>query len=101
MFDSRFLLGVPNWVSSSFPIVRLILLILMVVFAIAMIVVVMFQPSNSDGMNAITGQSSETFYSKNKSHTLVGVMKRLTIILGICLFLSSILFFVTVIIYPV
>lgn len=94
-------LGVANWITTSFPIIRMVLLILMVVLSIAMVLVVLFQPSNSDGMNAITGQASETFYSKNKSKSLQGIMKRLTIVLAICLFVVSVLFFVTVIIYPV
>lgn len=93
--------SVAAWITDSFPIIRMILLIAMVVLSVAMVIVVMCQPSNSDGMGAISGQSSETFYSKNKAKSLQGMMKRLTIILGICLFVISILFFITIIIYPV
>ena len=96
-----FLPSVANWISESFPIIRLVLLILMVVLSIGMILVVLFQPSSDDGMGAISGQVSDTFYSRNKGRSLEGVMKRLTIVLGICLFVVSILFFVTVVVYPV
>lgn len=96
-----YLRGVPNWVSQSFPVIRLVLLITMVVLAVAMILVVLFQPSSDDGMGAISGQVSDTFYSKNKGRSLEGIMKRLTIVLGICLFVVSILFFITVVVYPV
>lgn len=89
---------VAPWVSNSFPIIRIVLLVLMVLFSIAMIIVVFFQPSNSNGMGAITGQS-DTYYSKNKSKTVEGAMKRLTIILGIALFVISLLFFISVAIY--
>ena len=97
----NFLFSVPRWVSNSFPTIRLVLLIAMVVLALAMILVVLFQPSTGDGMGAISGQVSDTFYSKNKGRSLEGIMKRLSIVLAICLFVISILFFVTVVVYPV
>lgn len=90
----------PTWVTESFPIIRMVLLILMVVLAVAMILVVLFQPSSGDGMGAISGQISDTFYTKNKGRSLEGIMKRLTIVLAICLLVVSVLFFVTVVIYP-
>ncbi len=93
------LFSVPEWVASSFPTIRLVLMILMVIMSVALILVVLIQPSNSDGSNAITGQSSETFYAKNKSHTLEGILKRLTIVLSISLAVISLLFFVTIMIY--
>ncbi|MCI8458766.1 MAG: preprotein translocase subunit SecG [Clostridia bacterium] len=96
-----FLPGVANWISESFPTIRLVLLILMVVLALAMILVVLFQPSSDDGMGAISGQVSDTFYTKNKGRSLEGIMKRLTIVLAICLFVVSVLFFITIVIYPV
>ena len=99
--NRAFLPAVATWITESFPIIRLVLLILMVVLSLALILVVLFQPSNSDGMGAIAGQSSDTFYSKNKGRSLEGIMKRLTIVLSIVLFVVSVLFFVTVIIYPV
>lgn len=95
------LLSVPAWVSESFPVIRMVLLILMVVLAVAMILVVLFQPSGGDGMGAISGQVNDTFYTKNKGRSLEGIMKRLTIVLAICLFVISVLFFVTVVVYPV
>ena len=46
------------------------------------------QPSNSEGIGAISGHS-ETFYGKNKSKTLESKMKKLTVvsvaILAICM----------------
>lgn len=96
-----YLPSVATWITESFPTIRLVLLILMVVLAVAMILVVLFQPSSGDGMGAISGQVSDTFYSKNKGRSLEGIMKRLTIVLAICLFVVSVLFFVTVVVYPV
>ena len=49
----------------------MILDILMVISAIVMIVTVLLQSSESDGMGALTG-GSETFFGKNKNATLEG-----------------------------
>ena len=47
------------------------LTILMVLAAIIMIVTVLMQDSESDGMGALSG-GSETFFGKNKNNTLEG-----------------------------
>ena len=57
----------------------IICLVLSLIAAIFVIVVVIMQPSNSNGIGAISGHS-ETFYGKNKSKTLESKMKKLTII---------------------
>lgn len=95
------LYGIAQWITTSFPIIRIVLLALMVLSAIIMIVLVLLQPSNSEGMGALSGQTSDTFYSKNKGRSIEGVMKRLTVIFAIVMAVISILFFVTVAIYPV
>lgn len=46
--------------------------ILMVIAALIMIVTVLLQSSESDGMSALSGSSSETFFGKNKATTLEG-----------------------------
>lgn len=51
--------------------IELILDILMVISAIVMIVTVLLQSSDDDGMGALTG-GSETFFGKNKNNTLEG-----------------------------
>ena len=51
--------------------IEIILNILMVVSAVVMIVTVLMQDSESDGMSALAG-GSETFFGKNKNSTLQG-----------------------------
>lgn len=51
--------------------IEVILNILMVLSAIVMIVSVLMQSSDDDGMSALTG-GSETFFGKNKNNTLEG-----------------------------
>lgn len=49
----------------------IVLNILLVISSLVMIVTVLLQSSDSDGMGAITG-GSETFFGKNKNATLEG-----------------------------
>ena len=76
-------------------IVRIVCIVLMAVCALALIVLVLLQPAASEGMGALTGQSYDSFYSKNKVRTPEGIMKRLTVVLSIVIVVVSIAFFVT------
>ncbi|MCH5350760.1 MAG: preprotein translocase subunit SecG [Clostridiales bacterium] len=89
---------VAGWVADSFPIIRLVMLILMILIGLALVLLIMFQPSSSSGMGALTGQR-DTFYSKDKSKSLESVMKKITVILGVIEGVLAIIFFVTLIIY--
>lgn len=91
-------LSVAGWITDSFPIIRIVMISLMVAIGLALIITIMFQPSSSSGMGALTGQR-DTFYSKDKSKSLESVMKRITVVLGIIEGVLAILFFVSLIIY--
>lgn len=91
-------LSVAGWVSDAFPIIRIVIIALMVAIGLALIVVIMFQPSSSSGMGALSG-ARDTFYSKDKSKSLESVMKKITVILGIIEGVLAVLFFVTLLIY--
>lgn len=86
------------WVVSSFPIIKVVIMSLLALFAVAMIVLVVMQKSNTNGASAITGQS-DTFYNRNKSATLQGKIKVLTIICAVCILVLCIAFFVMTQIY--
>ena len=49
----------------NYKIISIVLIILMAIAAIAALVLVLMQPANSSGIDALGG-SSETFYGKNK-----------------------------------
>ena len=73
-------------------VINLILIISMAISAIAAIVLVLLQPGNSDGMDALGG-SSETFYGKNKGRSIESKLKLWTYIcLGVLAALSVIFF---------
>ena len=71
----------------------LICVILSVIAAVFVIIVVILQPGNSDGIGAISGHS-ETFYGKNKSKTLESKMRKLTVIAVAVLMVCMICFYI-------
>ena len=90
--------GVPAWVENSFPTIRIIIAIIVAVLAIALVAIVLIQPSASNGNSVITGQS-DTFYGKNKSQTLEGLLRKITVIIAISIAVLIVIYFITVIVY--
>lgn len=74
------------------------LIILMAIAALAAIVLVLMQPSNSSGIDALGG-SSETFFGKNKGKSIEAKMKKWTWICLAILVILSIVFFLLPIIF--
>ena len=71
----------------------LTLIILMFVSALTAIILILMQPSNSSGIDALGG-SSETFFGKTKGKSIVAKMKKWTWICLAILVVLSIIFFV-------
>ena len=84
-------------VSSEANDVRTVLFVttlaIMALAAIATIVLILLQPGNSTGIDALGG-SSETFFGKNKGKSIEAKMKKWTIICLVILLVFSIIFFV-------
>ena len=78
---------------TAYKIVCLILLIVMLVCALVAIIIVLFQPGNSTGIDALGG-SSETFFGKNKGKSMESRMKKWTVISLVALSVCAIVFFV-------
>ena len=66
---------------------------LMFLSAAAAIVLVLLQPGNSTGFDALGG-SSETFFGKNKGKSIEARMKKWTIICLVILVIFSICFYI-------
>jgi len=66
-------------------VLKVILAILFLLISVALIIVVLMQKSKEDGLSgAITGQSSESFYSKSKGGlSRDKFLLQLTIVLGV------------------
>lgn len=89
----------PDWVVSSFPIIKLVLVILVLICSAFMIVAVMMQDGNTNGMTGITGDSSDTFYNRNKGQSMQGKIKKLTVINAILILVFCIAYLVLNTIY--
>ena len=78
-----------------YKLISLIAIFLAVIVSVFVIIVVIIQPSNSDGIGAISGYS-ETFYGKNKSKTLESKLKKLTVvsisILAVCMIVFTVFY---------
>mgnify|MGYP000754987138 FL=1 len=75
-------------------VVKIIMLALMAIASVFVIVVVMKQKGDSEGMQALSGSSSsETFFGKNKAKSKDAMNKKLTYIaLGVLAFCSIVYF---------
>ena len=85
--------GVAGWVEKSFPVIKVVIMSVLAFLAIAMIVLVVLQKSNTNGAGAITGQS-DTFYNRNKGATLQGKIKVMTIITAVLILVLCLTFLV-------
>ncbi len=70
-------------------------LIISALCAIFIIIVIMLQQSNSNGIGALGGQQ-DTFYSKNKGKTLESKLRKLTVVAVAVMAVFMILFCVMV-----
>lgn len=90
--------AVPTWVENSFPIIKIVLACLILVCAIFMIVAVLSQKNEENGVSAITG-SADTFYNRNKGTSIQGKIKKLTVIDAILLVVFCLAFLILNFIY--
>ena len=81
-----------------YRILSIIGLVLVFLTALVTIIIVLFQKSNSDGIQGITA-SSETFFGKNKGQSIESKLKKWTwICLGVLAFLSIAIYIVGIIV---
>jgi len=73
--------------------IKLALMIVMLVFAIAMIVIVMMQRGTTDNVGVITG-ATDTFYGKNKAKYNEGRLKKITYAIFVLILVTSVVYFV-------
>jgi preprotein translocase subunit SecG len=85
--------GTAAWVVDSWPIIKIVIMALLAVFSIAMIVLVVMQKSNTNGISAISGQT-DTFYNRNKGATLQGKIKNWTIVCAVVIMALCIIFLI-------
>ena len=87
---------VPNWVSSSFPVIQAVLLALITLCAIAIIIAVMIRPSDPEGGNNVITGKNESYYGHNKGNTKEGILHKIILIGAIVILVCAVIYFVTV-----
>ena len=87
------MLNLLTTLGNIWAVAKFAVLAIMLVCALFIILVVMFQPGNSTGISALNGQS-ETFLTKNKSKTFEHKMRKLTVISSIVFGVLSIVFLI-------
>ena len=80
-------------VQTTYFAVNYTLIVLMAVAALAAVILVILQPGNSQGIDALGG-TSETFYGKNKGRSIESKLKMWTIICLAVLAVLAIVFFI-------
>ncbi|MCI8343300.1 MAG: preprotein translocase subunit SecG [Clostridia bacterium] len=73
--------------------ISIVFVIAMFVAAVAAIILVLIQPGNSEGIDALGG-SSETFFGKNKGKSTEATLKKWTIACLVVLAVLAIIFFI-------
>lgn len=60
--------------------------IVLIIASVLLTIIILMQNSKSDGMNAVMGGGSDSYYGKNKGRTLDAILNRWTKIIGIVFF---------------
>ncbi len=63
-------------------VIRTIITIVFIVVCVALSALVLMQEGKADGLGAISGSTSDTYWSKNKGRSMEGVMIKLTAVLS-------------------
>lgn len=90
-----FILGtVPAWITTSFPIIQRVCLIIMALLAVLLIILVFLQITDGNNQgNVITG-NQDSYYSQNKSGSREGRITRLVYITIALMVVLSIAYFI-------
>lgn len=92
------LVNMSDTMFTAWLVISIICLVVLFLAALVTVLIVLFQKSNSDGIQGITA-SSETFFGKNKGKSIESKLKKWTwICLGVLAFLSIALYIVNLLV---
>lgn len=78
---------------ATYRIVSIVFIVAMFIAALAAIILVLIQPGNSEGIDALGG-SSETFFGKNKGKSTESALKKWSVICLVVLAVLAIVFYI-------
>ena len=70
---------------------KLAFTIVYIVVALLLTVIVLFQKGKDPRSSAVMGGSNDTFFSKNKSNTLDGILEKLTAVVAVLFIVLSVI----------
>lgn len=88
--------GIPNTVNMTYEAqlaVKIALMILMAVVALAIIIIVLMQQGTNDNVGVITG-ATDTYYGRHKAKSSEGRLKKITFSLFALILVTSVIYFV-------
>ena len=90
--------GMKPEIYTLYMVLSIACLVILFLTALATIIIVLFQKSNSDGIQGITA-SSETFFGKNRGQSIEAKLKKWTwVCLGILAFLAIAMYIVNLLV---
>lgn len=90
--------GMSEAIYTLYVVLSIACLVVLFITALITIIIVLFQKSNSDGIQGITA-SSETFFGKNRGKSIESQLKKWTwICLGVLAFLSIALYIINLLV---
>ena len=73
-------------------VLKIILIVIQFILCLAVTILAMMQSKDDAGLSStITGSSTNNFFEKNKGRTKEGMLKRLTLILGVAFVICTII----------
>lgn len=91
---------VAPWIANSFGIIEIIIAVLLAICSVFMIVAVVMQKGESNGVTGITGQA-DTFYNRHKGGSLQGKLKKWVLIDAILILVLALAFVIMTQIYAI
>lgn len=70
-------------------ILKTILMIVFIIVCVAITVIILFQEGKSAGLGSLSGQSTETYWSKNKGRSKEGMLVKITSCLVLIFFVIA------------
>ncbi|MDE6441796.1 MAG: preprotein translocase subunit SecG [Clostridia bacterium] len=90
--------GMSEAIYTLYMVLSIACLVVLFITALVTIIIILFQKSNSDGIQGITA-SSETFFGKNRGKSIESQLKKWTwVCLGVLAFLSLALYIVNLLV---
>lgn len=70
-------------------VLKTILMVAFIIICIAITIIVLFQEGKSAGLGSLSGQSSDTYWSKNKGRSKEGMLVKITSVLMLLFFVIA------------